>query len=229
MSQSNTDQHRDIDVSPEETPNSETGITIQDLSSDPFDPEADETGQLTDVNASQDSLSAIDQPSGLSLEDLSDDPFEPQDNDDPQNSDGNEFEGSAYSVSYDHATSLYEQSEDDSQWFDSDTDSSTVQSLDNAITVDDNFDFSLLEGILAHDDVIDVESSTVLNIGSGFTEAVQGEGYAVRIDGDHTQHVSFEQAYSDEGITNIEGRDYQTYTHEDTTIFIDTDITVLMP
>ncbi len=127
------------------------------------------------------------------------------------------------------ADSLYGQSGNDTLWFDAAD--KVIDGGDgiDTVMVDGNFDFTTLEGILNDIEIIDLNNSSIVTIDSAFSQSVNGEGYTIQIDGDSAQQVNFEDTYDDAGITNIDGKDYQTYTLNDTTIHVDTDITVVTP
>ena len=127
------------------------------------------------------------------------------------------------------ADSLYGQSGDDTLWFDAEDNIIDGGSGTDTLMVDGDFDFSVLEGIIKNVEVIDLEGSSLLTIDSAFTKSVNGNDYTMTIEGDQAQEIIFEDAYVDSGITNIDGKDYNTYTYNDTTFHIDIDVTVTVP
>ncbi|HBN22534.1 MAG TPA: hypothetical protein DD412_04785 [Holosporales bacterium] len=100
--------------------------------------------------------------------------------------------------------------------------------LDVVKITSNDFDFSTLDSILDNVEVLDLENTT-LTIDSTFINNVNGQGYTMQVDGDNTSQITFEETFVDSGTTNIDGQDYNIYTNNDTTIHVDTDITVVMP
>lgn len=100
--------------------------------------------------------------------------------------------------------------------------------FDTANIIDETFDFSTLDNMLDHVDSLDLVGS-FLTIDSAFVNNVSGQEYTIKVEGDNTSQLTFEEVFADDGITNIGGKIYTIYTNDDTTIHVDTSITVIMP
>lgn len=49
----------------------------------------------------------------------------------------------------------------------------------------------------------------------------------MQIDGDNTSQLTFEEGFADGGTTTIDGENYTIYTYNDTTLYVDSDITIV--
>lgn len=127
------------------------------------------------------------------------------------------------------ADSLYGGSGDDSLWFDvADT---VIDGGDDEDTlfIDGSFDFTTLHGIIENIEIFDLQPNSHLTVDSAFVAGLTSETYSMRVDGNNTEQVTFEDTFTDNGPVSINGHDYTAYTNGNDTIYIDTDITVIMP
>ncbi|MDP4840591.1 MAG: hypothetical protein NWR43_03320 [Alphaproteobacteria bacterium] len=100
--------------------------------------------------------------------------------------------------------------------------------LDTVQISDGNFDFSSLNAILDNIEILDLENTT-LTVDSTFLDNVSGQGYTMQVDGNNTSQITFEETFVDGGITDINGQNYTVYTNNDTTIHVESNVTVVMP